>query len=454
MKALFICDNKEEWNLIQNIFHAHFPKVEIICAIKSTDGLEYLSFEGPFALILIECSMKEDHPSQLAEQIFDQAGERPVIFIGTDAMIKDRVDENFFMQHEMVHIYKKPYDALALKDIIQKSIDWAKNEEFENSVIDVERENFLPMKLRNFYLFDKVPFDAFIELTRTKFIKAISKNKTYTQSAIQDIQRRNIKVLYLEKTEHLEFLESSIKKIIATLTKKGIPVKLTIQTQIAGALVIHQYLRDVGISETVISLVELMIESISKTYFQIGDLLTLLNNFPFENGDYAEQSILKAYLCESITRGMEWRSDLSKRKLGLTSLLHDCVLEDEIYMRITGRDTTEFEMLDEEQQKIFLEHPIKASELAQHFSGFTDVEFVIQQHHEQPDGSGFPKGLNCNKITTISCVFILASNFVTQLSIHGISKINIKNIMNSYYHHYNQGNFKEPVKVLKKLLKN
>lgn len=453
MKALYVCDNKEEWNLLRNIFHAHFSKVELICAIKGADALNYLSFEGPFALIIIDCSIKEDDPSDLAKEIFDTSGERATIFIGTEAMIKDRVDEQFYMENEMVFLYQKPFDPIKFKGVVQESIYWAKKEDFENSIVEINKEDYLPLRLKNFYLFDIVPYDVYIELTKTKFVKVLSANKKYTQSTIQDFQRRNIRHLYLHKNEHLKFLESSIEKITLTLSQKANQPRMILQAQIAGVLVIHQYLRDIGPSEVVIKFCELLIDSVPKNYKHLGDLKSVLNNFPFENADLAEQSVLKAYICEALSKELDWRSDLSRRKLGLTAIIHDCYLDNEDMAKITHIDSAEFEMLNKDQQELLKEHPNKAAELSRHFNGFTDVEFIIQEHQELPDGSGFPRGLIASKITAISAVFIIANNFVTQLAINGLSKSSVHNTVAGFISYYNLGNFKEPSKLLKKMIK-
>lgn len=70
------------------------------------------------------------------------------------------------------------------------------------------------MRLRNFYLFEQVPYDVYIELTSTKFGKVITKDKFYSHQIIQNYSRKNIKYLYLRKDEHLKFLDTSIKNLL------------------------------------------------------------------------------------------------------------------------------------------------------------------------------------------------------------------------------------------------
>lgn len=454
MKALFVCDQKEEWTLLTNLFHAHFSGVELVCVLRASDAIETLSFDGPFGLIIIECGLREIHPTDLAEEVFDTIGPRPLLFVGTPTMIKDRVREEFFNEHEMVSLYNKPYKPEEITAAIQNAIDWAKQQEFEESIVELDPEDFLPLKLRNFYLYEKVPFDVYVELTKTKYILAIKANKPYTQATIQDFQKRNIKTLYLEKNEHLSFLENSIKKIGQSLNRGSFPTKKRhIQSVIAGVLVGHQYLRDVGVSDSLKAFFELLIDQFTQILDEYGSLELLLLDFPMEHADLAEQAVLKALISEFLIKSLGWRSNLSRQKTGITSLLHDVFLEREEWSTITYSDHPDLDYLSTEQKENFLNHPKKAAEISQQFSQYTEIDFIIEQHHEQPDGNGFPQGINSGKITQVSAVFILSSNFVTQLVINGITVGTIRNILSGFKNIYNVGNFKEAFTLLSNELK-
>ncbi len=448
MKALFVCDEKEEWNLLRNLFHTHFKKLELICVMRGSEAMDTLSYEGPFGVIIIECSLKETNPSQLAEDIFDQTGPRPIIFVGTPTMIKDRVNEDFYNEHEMVTLYNKPYQANQFIGAVSEAIMWARKEEYESSIVELDPGSFIPLKLRNFYLYDSVPFDVYVELTKTKFIKALSADKKYTQSAIQDFQKRNIRFLYLEKNEHLSFLENSITKITKSLESKGLEDKKRVQTCIAAVLIIHQYIKDVGISDSIKVLIKKVIDQFPIILRNYKTLDQLLFNFPIEHKDLAEQAILKGLLCEFITQKLGWKSDMTRSKFGLAALIHDAFLEREEWSTITYKDHPDLDFLTDDQVENFLQHANRAAQIARQFNHYPEADFIIEQHHELPDGNGFPQGIMANKITKLSATFILANNFVIQLMLSGVSKSSVINITKGFKTIYNIGNFKEPYQAL------
>ncbi|EQC52614.1 HD domain-containing phosphohydrolase [Bacteriovorax sp. DB6_IX] len=450
MKALYICDDKEEWNHIRNLFASHFPKVELICVLDGNDAIEYLSYEGPFALILIEASIKTDSPTELTKRILEVSGERPVIFLGAKAYIQDRVAEELYLKSEINDIVIRPIEIPKFKEAIKKAIDWASHEEFEQSIEEIDREELLPMKLRNFYLFDSLPYDVYLELTQTKFIKIISANKRYSHSDINAYAKKNVKFLYLQKNEYLKFLEDGIEKLLIIFDSPKLSAKKIIANQIRSVLIIHQYVQTVGVSENLIKLCDKVISITRDVTLEYKKFRNILPLFPKAHSDLAEQAVMTMYLSETILTALGWASETSRKKLGLASLLYDSMLTNDDLSKIRSLEDPQLQMFTVSEQEEFKDHPLKAASMAQYFQGYPDTDFIIAQHHERPKGDGFPHKLTNNKLTAHSCAFILSNNFVTRLVSDGKDPGVLLNIFREMKSIYNQGNFKEPLSALQR----
>lgn len=438
---------------MHNLFHSHFPKVELVCSLKGSEALEYLSFEGPFAVVMIEASIRSDDPSQLCQQVIDVTGERPIVFIGTPAMIRDRVSHELFSNHEINGIIERPLEVKEFSEVIAKSLEWARQEEFESSIEELEKEQLLPMKIRNFYLFNSIPYDVFLELTSVKYVKVITAGKPYTEADINTLSRRNIRFLYLKKDEYLKFLEDSVAQLTVKFSKKIKPISEALQFQIKAVMVIQQYLRTVGVTDTVVELCGKVIDSIGATYDGVEKFKQILAAFPFETRDFAEQSLLVAYFCEAISDGLDWKSDIVRKKLGLASLLMDCTLTNEEMSKIRTINDPDLENFSEEEQLQFINHPKKAAELVSNFTGFPETDFIIREHHELPDGSGFPQKLNASRLTAISSLFIMSGNIVSRLSIMGITPNSLREVMANMRMDFNIGHFRDCLTAIEKKLK-
>ena len=150
---------------------------------------------------------------------------------------------------------------------------------------------------------------------------------------------------------------------------------------------------------------------------------------------------------------MGWHADMSKDKLILSCLLQDIALNNEDLIKIRSLNDPQLKLFPEEDQIAFAEHPLNAALISNYFSGFTEVDFIIAEHHEHPNGDGFPKELNSSSLTTISCIMILAASFTSRLASHARSENVYLEICSQMKRVYNTGNFKEPLKALEKAIK-
>jgi hypothetical protein len=80
-----------------------------------------------------------------------------------------------------------------------------------------------------------------------------------------------------------------------------------------------------------------------------------------------------------------------------------------------------------------------------------DVDIIIHQHHERPDGKGFPAKLNYMKINPLSAVFILAHeimNFHKDHPAKATESGGVKDFIKSLSIEYNKGYFKSLVQAM------
>jgi HD-GYP domain-containing protein (c-di-GMP phosphodiesterase class II) len=117
-----------------------------------------------------------------------------------------------------------------------------------------------------------------------------------------------------------------------------------------------------------------------------------------------------------LAKQLDWISKSTIDKLVFASVISDITLAVRPEL-LKIQNLHEFEKikhtLTEEDQKIFLSHPKDAGNLIKRY--FTnappDTDALAFQHHELPDGSGFPQGLRAEKISPLSALFIVATDF-------------------------------------------
>ena len=162
MKALLVSDNKDDWETIRNILKANYPKIELVCSINSSDAITVAGTDGPFGFFMLDCNMKEEDPNELGLSLVDFTGPRPIIFLGNEAMINDRISQELFATNEFNEKIHKPLDREdfleEFKAKVNRSLSWAKEEEFEQSLEKVNPDDFIKMKLKAFYLYKTLKY--------------------------------------------------------------------------------------------------------------------------------------------------------------------------------------------------------------------------------------------------------------------------------------------------------
>lgn len=431
-----------------------FAKISLVKASEEDNLVELITTDGPFSFIIVNINNKNINVYSVFETINEILGDRPFVFIGNQNAIKSQLSSEILDNQETNAVLDFPLNPEEFKKAIDMATAWVKKEEFEQSILEFSRDDLHPMRLRNFYLFEQLPYDVYIELTSTKFGKIISKNKNYSHQIISNYSRKNIKYLYLRKDEHLKFLDSSVKNLSKIYSAKLNDRKKYVTLHLKTVFFIQQFIKTVSVSDEVNKLVHLYIESVcdlGKSFDNLADMLDIVT----DGGtlSFAEQSVATAYVCEKILTCMGWNADMTRGKLILASLLQDIALNNDDLIKIRSINDPQLKMYSDEEQDEFKNHPQKAAHLSTFFAGFSDVDFILLEQHEHPSGDGFPKGLNSSGLTTISCIFILASNFVSRLAQGPKGPTLHRDILNSMRRIYNTGNFKDPLKALEKALK-
>lgn len=458
MKALYISDNPEEWERISRMFKANYPKVPILYAHTGKMAQDLMTCDGPFGMILIEATIKGESPTEVIKQLLELNGNRPVIFLGPKSYIETRITNDVFSKHEANQILYRPFVLEDFKDKIDSAINWVKKEEFEQSIMEINYEDFMPMKLKNFYLYEEIPYDAYLEVAENKVIKIISKNKKYYHSKISNYAQKGVKYLYIRTEESLKLLNSALLTIGGELsTRKNSfnvddddKVRSLLELQIKGIAVIQQILQNLGTNENLLKVTAEIIDSGSYLFDWIKTPERLIKIFPFKDHDVAESSLLTFYVSLSILSSMKWDSNMSRGKMGLASIIHDCMLLNDQLNIVTGPKDPALLKFKAKERQDFLLHPEKAAKVGNAFSGYSDVDFIIEQHHEHPEGIGFPRGLTSFNITPMSAIFIIAVRFVHELNLQKNEKHPIKGILIRLGVLYNIGSFKEVIKSLER----
>jgi hypothetical protein len=124
------------------------------------------------------------------------------------------------------------------------------------------------------------------------------------------------------------------------------------------------------------------------------------------------RSVLTAYLTSLVIDKFPWKSSPVKEKAALASMLCDITLTKEDFAALKDHDLNGTPLSDKLKN-----HPFEVSKLLSTKKDIIPSETItiIEQHHEMPDGTGFPAQLELHRFNQLSSIFIVCQKFTENL---------------------------------------
>lgn len=102
----------------------------------------------------------------------------------------------------------------------------------------------------------------------------------------------------------------------------------------------------------------------------------------------------------------------------MAALFHDIGLQNDELAKIKTLDEldSKADQFTEYEVSQFMDHPMAGAQLVMRLSkDNAEAEQAILQHHERPNGSGFPRKLKARYISPTAALFMVAHDFVAEL---------------------------------------
>jgi putative nucleotidyltransferase with HDIG domain len=114
----------------------------------------------------------------------------------------------------------------------------------------------------------------------------------------------------------------------------------------------------------------------------------------------------------AIAANLGWSAEQTYLKITAAAFTHDIGLPrldrserdwGQLIEQAVGREKNYGEL------KAFHHHPIEGAQIIRRLKEFPpDTDKIVLEHHESPEGTGFPRGLTSSQISPLGCLFILS----------------------------------------------
>lgn len=259
--------------------------------------------------------------------------------------------------------------------------------------------------------------DVYLRLSSLKYVRIFKNGDVFKKEEFQTfLTKKGITYLYLKKADSVSF----IQKLKGELAKEHANPNLTQVEAAKASINIHEAVANLGLKLGFTPEVqELAKEGIKMTLKSMGTspkLAKHLKALLAEKDKYiASHSIGISQVACALAFQMNWPSETTFQKLSFAAFFHDITLTNHTLAQIKTLEELKSKqnLFTHEEVLEYKNHPVAAAELVGKMNEVpADVYTLIANHHERPDGTGFPRAVAGSQIAPLSALFIFAHDLV------------------------------------------
>ncbi len=378
----------------------YFYGGRIVTATSHVDTIELLNLHGRPELLFVDYNILIKEGGKLHSFVESSGLHMPMIVAqeqNTDPLVLE--------QFPVSSVLQKPVSVEALTNLVKQITN-----------APVSTPSHVPISIQTLLQFTNGEFDFYLKLSGRNFIKIINKGDIFTNQDAEKLLAKGIKEVHVKASDSHDLLKICEDRLLMRVKEAGnLPVEEGVLIVIGAIEQVESISKALGwtnevalsAQKTVSSAIEILIQNSQMTQ-------TLKKRFLNPSSPYAMHIGLQTYLTCGFCKLLGWTEESTQTKLVMASLLHDVSLDESYYDDIrTWNKKASNSKIKAAEVVQYRNHPLEASKFASTLKVLPpDVEKIILQHHETPDGKGFPRGLASNQISSLTSLFIMIEDLI------------------------------------------
>jgi len=452
LKILYAEDNADIASLTIETLEESFPQSNIIHVDNGKKAIDYLQCDV-FDLVISDYTMPEKTGGDVLNYMLDNDREEAFILI-TGEKISILPEFKGKTPTDRMKFLNKPVDEDVLIELIARMLNISEPTESVEKTSHGE-EDFSPIEITRLSNLNSAPCDIFLKINDKKMVKIVNQNGIETQDVVNKYQPKGIQTVFVKSSDR-EVINNALAERISKAMDLDDNVSTASKVALTGdaILTVQEKLINFGIDPEFVNHANKIVEHVLSTYSQvksINELLKLIENS--SSGYLVQHSMMTSLLANIILRNSEWNSVSNQEKITMASLFHDISITNGKFEELESKSfLVGLNEKNNEVPKEFKDHPQKSVELLSKIPNMPDLFTIILEHHEKPDGTGFPRGLKANRLSPMSCILILAHHATDLIHFNQSDQKLDAGIMSALSENYYEGHFIQLVESFKKTI--
>jgi len=245
-----------------------------------------------------------------------------------------------------------------------------------------------------------------------KYVKLNYANENFVD-ILRKLQQKDVEEVYITKTDCQQLLS----KVSDSLSSKSFYDPNTAQEKkvenLSAAMeTVKTVINQLGVETETVQLLKTINLRAMTLLSESPSIFAFIKAFRKNCSEEFLLSILTNYVMALVIDKFPWKSDQVKEKGALASMMCDMILTKEDFNILREWKINGGTLPDKiRRHPSIIAENLKLNRLIVPQETIT----IIEQHHEKPDGTGFPHGITGARFNQLSAIFIVSQQFTEQL---------------------------------------
>ena len=295
-------------------------------------------------------------------------------------------------------------------------------------------------------------YDIFVKMSQGRMVRIFAKGVELETADLEKYNKNKVEkdFFFIKKADSESLLKEQNARLEKLAGQSVVSQKEAAKEYQNSVASVRDMVSSVGFTPEAQMMAKSCVAMALKALGAKPELSNILVDLKKKEGDYiVSHSFMVGQVSCALAHKIGWNSAGTFLKLSLAGFMHDISL---------NAGDAEFEDSLEESQKTgkitakqafqLKLHPMQGAEYSRQFTEIpSDVDHILAQHHERPDGSGYPRSLHAKLISPLAALFIMSHDLVNE--VYKNPDTNIDDFFLSRESKYELGHFRKIILALK-----
>ena len=415
---ILIADPDKQWSrTIKKYLTDQNYEVSLVYTGKDVQKILY---DQDFFAIMINYNIENHSCMQTLKYIkLKKKGIHVVLLLNSEKPFKNNsLNKNQLIKYGVSEAMIKPFEFEDVKNLLDSykslqefisTIPKSKNDSTDEEEYQIFDDDVFGVAINEFLFSKTIFFDVYIKLSEHNYVKILNAGDPFSEERVKKYRdQKNVKQLYLLRSDQTKYTRYSNHLASQLMKKPGVNTskKVNLLKHISSSYIENVFTS--GINHQIIKQGKEICENIYELIEKEDELYKVLKELTDLDPNAFTHAYLVSLFSSAVVKQFKWQSKTTIETIALAGMMHDV---GKIKLPLEFM-TLRPEEMDDEQRKIYEQHPEKGVELLENTSVGSSIKGIVLQHHESYDGSGFPNQLKGAHILTLANVLHLVDNFV------------------------------------------